>query len=597
MNEINNLDRSILNSFNHRAITPDLVDQYGHSIQGSYFQGIEAARQYCFDVLTGIRKAGRAEIGACSRFVSDMQRTDIELREDYSNLVIVIANSLKHPKGPLAGQPFYLLPFMIFILIQMFGWYYTDAARETLIGQRRFIKTFWAVARGNSKTVVAAIASIANMVLNENGSPIGTCSAPVQRQSRIAFEDIGKMISSASPSIRSRFRVLRDEIRVLDSGGKIIPTSSEAKSLDGFRIAGLAVCDEIHAHPNGSIVDVLSTGMQSSKDPQLLMITTAGTDSQSYGREMMDYAVSVATGEVENDRFLSVVYAIDKEDEENWENEECWDKSNPALGHAVSLEGLRNACVEAKRNESSMANFKTKHLNCWVDYQENSFLNMGEMIDCRDESLKIEDFAGCKCYIGLDLAGVSDLSSLVYLFPDDEGSVAVFQKSYLPRSATRSMAEKDQDRYYNAARAGKLIITESEVTDFEYIKNDIIKAKSDYDVLGIGIDAAAGGIRFAADMEEEHDVEILGVKQGFGLSDSATMLQLLIKEGKFKYDGDRLLEWCYRNARAKESVNGETYVHRSKNNDSLKIDICIATLIGLSLVQFKEQNNDFIRFM
>ena len=597
MNEINNLDSSFLKSFNHRAITPDLVDQYGHSIQGSYFQGIEAARQYCFDVLTGVRKAGRAEIGACSRFVSDMQRTDIELREDYSNLVIVIANSLKHPKGPLAGQPFYLLPFMIFILIQMFGWYYTDAARETLIGQRRFIKTFWAVARGNSKTVVAAIASIANMVLNENGSPIGTCSAPVQRQSRIAFEDIGKMISSASPSIRSRFRVLRDEIRVLDSGGKIIPTSSEAKSLDGFRIAGLAVCDEIHAHPNGSIVDVLSTGMQSSKDPQLLMITTAGTDSQSYGREMMDYAVSVATGEVENDRFLSVVYAIDKEDEENWENEECWDKSNPALGHAVSLEGLRNACVEAKRNESSMANFKTKHLNCWVDYQENSFLNMGEMIDCRDESLKIEDFAGCKCYIGLDLAGVSDLSSLVYLFPDDEGSVAVFQKSYLPRSATRSMAEKDQDRYYNAARAGKLIITESEVTDFEYIKNDIIKAKSDYDVLGIGIDAAAGGIRFAADMEEEHDVEILGVKQGFGLSDSATMLQLLIKEGKFKYDGDRLLEWCYRNARAKESVNGETYVHRSKNNDSLKIDICIATLIGLSLVQFKEQNNDFIRFM
>ncbi|WP_339009432.1 terminase large subunit [Aeromonas popoffii] len=582
-----------LNDLNIRAIKPELVDRYGHSIQGDYFQGIESAYQYCFDVLTHKRHSGQAEYNACQRFLNDLNRVDIKLDLDLVEFVLIVANSLRHPKGPIAGEPFYLLPFMVFILSQMFGWHYTNEARETLRGQRRFIKTFWAVARGNSKTVVGAVASIVNMLLNENGNPIGTCSAPVQKQSRISFEDISTMIQKASPSIRKRFDCLSNEIRV-KGGGKIIPTSSESKNLDGFRIAGLALCDEIHAHPDSSIIDVLSTGMQSSKDPQLLMITTAGIDTQSYGREMFDYACSIAAGEIENDRFLSVVYAVDKADEANWRDESVWAKANPALGHAVGLEALRAACVEADRSESARANFLTKHLNVWVDFSEAGFIAAIDLIECRDHDLSIDDFKGEDCYIGLDLASVSDLSALTYLFPKND-KLYVFQRSYLPRSALTGLKEKDSARYYNAQKAGELILTESEVTDMEYIKSDIVRATKTYNVKGLACDAAAGGVRFSAEMMDEYGIEMISVKQGFGLSDSAIRFQTRIKERTLVYN-DSIYEWACVNALVKIGTFDDLFVHRPMDSTK-KIDPLISSLIALSMIDDGESNDIFVGFI
>ncbi|HDI3263902.1 TPA: terminase large subunit [Vibrio cholerae] len=580
-----------LERFNYRANKPHLVDAFNHSIQGDYFQGIESAYQYTYDVLIGIRPAGLAEIGACERFIYDLHREDLYFDEEEVSFVILVANQLKHPKGALAGQPFYLLPFMIFLLAQMYGFFYSESARETLRGERRFLKTFWAVARGNSKTVVGAIGSVVNMLTNQNGAPVGTCSATVQKQSRIAFEDISNMIRSASTSIRKRFVVLQNEIRVLHNNGKIIPTSKQANTLDGIRVAGLALCDEIHAHPDSSIVDVLSTGMASSKNPQLLMITTAGTNTQSYGKEMFDYSEEVACNRValdSCDRFLSVMYKIDKADEANWSDESVWIKANPALGHAVNLEGLRAAYGEATRNAKARANFLTKHLNVFIDFNENTFLEPSELLVCKDTKLDIDDYKGKDCYLGLDLAGLSDLSSLVYVFPEDDGGITVFQKSYLPESAMRDLKQSLKDRYYKAQQEGDLVITPTEVTDLEYIKVDVANAYTDFKVKGFSLDAAAGGARFAIEIEEEQGIEPVGVAQGKPLSESAILLLSLIKSKKFRYSSN-LLEWCFINALKYEFDDGSIKVIRNRTDLTKKIDICVATVIGLSQTILREE--------
>ncbi|ELA9841229.1 terminase large subunit [Vibrio parahaemolyticus] len=582
--DISNVD---IEKYNIRLHNPELKDKFNHSIQGDYYQGVEAAYQYAYDVLSGKKICGQSEIAACERFVYDLHRDDLVFDEGEIEFVLIVANCLRHPKGPLAGQPFYLLPFMIFILSQMYGFYYSNKARETLIGERRFHKTFWAVARGNSKTVVGAIASIVNMLTNENGAPIGTCSATIQKQSRIAFEDISNMIRSASPSIKKRFNLLQNEIRVIHNNGKIFPTSKQANTLDGIRVAGLALCDEIHAHTDSSIVDVLATGMASSKNPQLLMITTAGFDTQGYGREMFEYADEIVFNHVENDRFLAVMYKADKEDEDNWADERVWHKANPAIGHAVNLESLRAGYAEATRNAKARANFMVKHLNIFVDFDEDNFIEANELFECRDQTINISSYEGKTCYLGLDLAGVSDLSSLVYIFPEVNGGVTVFQKSYLPESAIRNAKPVIQDRYYKSQQDGELIITLGDVTDFEYIKSDIVDAYERFKVEGFSIDGAAGGIRFASELEEQHSILAVSVKQGFGLSETSTMLLNLIKSKKFKYN-DSLLEWCYINAQKVEGTYGDLKVVRPKADNSKKIDICVATLIGLSQTILQE---------
>ncbi|MGL4765221.1 MAG: terminase large subunit [Aeromonas sp.] len=574
-----NISAVDLEQYNFRLNQPELSDDYGHSIQGDYFQGHQAIYQYAYDVIKGIRPAGRSEIAACERFIFDLNREDVVFDHEEVDFVYLVTNQLRHPKGPIAGKPFYIMPWMGFILGQIYGWFYTDKARETLRGERRFIKSFTAVARGNSKTVLGAAAAIVMMLTTQNGAPVATTSATVQKQSRLAFEDISRMIKTASPSIKKRFRCLQNEIRSGSNDGKIFPTSSESETLDGIRIT-FALVDEIHAHPDSKIVDVLSTGMQSSKDPHLMMITTAGVDTQSYGREVMDYADEIAQNKANNDRFLSVVYKVDKEHEDDWDNETRWFHANPALNHAVSLEALRAAFAEATRTPKARASFMTKHLNVWVDFDEDNFIESGELLACKSEETDINNFKGKPCYLGLDLAGVSDLSSLVYIFPDDNGGIDVFQRSYLPEVAIHKVKPSIQDRYYTAHQNGELILTIGEVTDYEYIKSDIVKAYEDFEIKAFSIDGASGGVRFANELEEV-GIEAVGVSQGKGLSESAVLLQSLVKSKKFKYSSD-LLEWCFTNALQKEDMHGNIIVVRPKNDLTKKIDICIATLIGLS---------------
>ncbi|WP_429142537.1 terminase large subunit [Aeromonas veronii] len=589
--DIGNVD---LNQYDYRTNEPDLKDEFGHSIQGDYFQGYQAIHQYVYDVLTGVRLAGRSEIAACERFVFDLQREDLFYDHEEVDFIILIANTLKHPKQALKGKPFYLLGWMQFILGNMAGWYYSDKARDGLIGSRRFQFTFFAVARANSKTVLAVAAAIYFLITTQNGSPIATCSAPSSGQSRIAFNDMKEMIATTgSKSIRNRFQSFANEIRI-KGGGRIFPTSKNAGRLDGHRIT-FALCDEIHEHPDSSIVDVLATGMSASKDPMLLMITTAGVDTQSYGRQVMAEADETAKGIFKRDRFFAVVYAMDDEDADNWHDEKLWEKANPSLGHAVSLENVRTHYTNATANAKQRANFLTKYCNIWVDFDEASFVEASDLFDCKDKSLSINNFKGKPCYLGLDLAGVSDLSSLVYIFPDKQGGIDVFQKSYLPESAMHKEKPSIQDRYYTAQKSGDLIFTIGEVTDFDYIKEDIRRAYEEYDVKALSIDAAAGAIRFANELEEL-GIEAVSVKQGFGLSESAVLLQSLVKSGKFRYSSD-LLEWCFVNALQREGAYGDIAIIRPKNDKSKKIDICVSTAIGLSQTILQEKTPEVnIRF-
>lgn len=580
-----------LEQYNYRVNEPTLVDGHGNSILGSYYQGYQSVYQYVYDVLAGIRVSGRGEFAACERFVYDLHRDDLTFNLDEVDFTILVANCLQHPKGALAGQPFRLLPFMQFILANMFGWFYSDKARETLVGERRFIKTSIWVARGNSKTCLAAVAAITNMLINENGSPTAICAASVTKQARLAFEDIATMIKSASPAVKNRFEVLRNEVRC-PNNGRIIIASSEADTLDGIRGSGLQLCDEIHAHSSSAVVDVLSTGMQSSKNPQMLMISTAGTNTQGFGREMFDYALDVATGQLESDRFFALVYAVDSEDVNNWDDESTWVKANPAIGHAVSLEGLRAAYSEATRNASARANFLTKHLNVWCDFDEAGFVETTDLLKCRDKELgSIVDRQGQVCYLGLDIAGVSDLSSLVYIFPREDGGIDLFQKSYLPETATYGLKPSLRNKYYEANKKGELVFTPSEITDIDYITNDIVSAVDLFDVQGISIDAAAGGTKFAYDLFDNHQIEAVAIKQGFGLSESAVLMQTLVKSNTLHHDSD-LMEWCISNSLVQEGTQGDIRVIRNKADHSKKIDACIATIIGLSqtILQTKQQS-------
>ena len=94
----------------------------------SYF---DIAEKYAEDVISGKIIAGAEIVAACKRWQDDLNRDDLEIRRRDPDIVInLIQATLVHAKGedqegrPLLGTPFLLLPWQIFIVYNLLGFWY-----------------------------------------------------------------------------------------------------------------------------------------------------------------------------------------------------------------------------------------------------------------------------------------------------------------------------------------------------------------------------------------------------------------------------------------------------------------------------------------
>lgn len=114
----------------------------------------DVAIQYAHDVVDRRVIIGEDVVHACQRFLRDLERDDIELRMHDPDLVInIISKTVVHKQGedldghPLQGKPLELQPFQVFIIVNLFGWFYTGTDK------RRFQEAFIMMGRKNGKAV------------------------------------------------------------------------------------------------------------------------------------------------------------------------------------------------------------------------------------------------------------------------------------------------------------------------------------------------------------------------------------------------------------------------------------------------------------
>lgn len=572
-----------LSDFNFRENEPNLLDYLGTSIASPYFQGWQSVFQYCYDVKSGIRKAAKNEILGVDRFMSDLDREDIKLDFGIIELLFIVANSLKHSKGAIAGQQIKLLPWQIFCLVNVFAWVYTDnVSDKSIIGERRFQKVFSFVARGNAKTQISAIASIMSLLLTRNGNPVVTTSASTRKQAAICFEEIKAQIQSSSKSLKKRFKCRTNDIQ-LTAGGSIIPTSSEAGTIDGIRIT-TGILDELHTHKDSSVHDVIVSGTASSKDPLIFGITTAGTNVNSFAKSIYDYAVNLLEGVYQNDRYFVQIFEADRSLEAD--DETAWEQANPSIDHAVSRSTLRSNYQSSQMSPAALAGFETKHLNRWFQYSENGLIDYNALTEIQAPLPDDDYLRDLECYVGIDLAAISDLTSvaIAWVDPDKEKTYCRTQ-SFLSQKAFDDLHDTVKNIYFDAVKAGCLTVTPGQVTDFEVLHEYVNELCERYKPEQVGLDAAAGGQRWAQEHEDRYYRELAIVPQGFGLSEPAQRMLRMVFNNQIQIDEkDNLLAWALMNCRVQSGEWGDVKVHRPKNNNNLKIDPAIAGIIAISLV-------------
>lgn len=508
---------------------------------------------------------------ACERHLDDLEDGEgrgIYFDAEAATRAIKFFSFLTHSKGEWAGRVVTLELWQAFVVAMVFGWKKTD-------GLRRFKTAYMEVARKNGKTTLAAGIGLYLMLADgEAGAEVYT-AATKRDQARIAHDEATRMVK-ASPYLRKRVRVVKDNILIPDTASKFVPLGRDADSLDGLNVHG-AIIDELHAHPSRDMVDILDTATGARRQPLLFEITTAGHNRQSVCFENHEYTAKLLTGSLDDDAFFGIIYTLDEGDD--WEDSKLWIKANPNLQVSKRADNMQEKAAKAKAMPSALNAFLRLELNIWTQ-SETKWLDFGKWQTC-GQAVSAEGLRGRTCYGGLDLSSNVDISSLVLVFPPqkDGDKWAVLCRFWVPDEAMRVRSKRDRVPYETWVREGFITATPGEVVDYDFILDQIDADAEGFDLKEVAFDRW-GASKLANDIQKTGNVDLVQFGQGFAsMSPPMKELERMIAAGELAHGNNPVLSWMADNLVASEDAAGNIKPDKAKSTE--KIDGMVALVMAL----------------
>jgi phage terminase large subunit-like protein len=384
------------------------------------------------------------------------------------------------------------------------------------------------------------------------------------------------------PEFLARFGVTvgKHDITLPETACSFKPLNAEGSTLDGLNIHG-AVVDEVHAHKTRDVWDVIDTASGARSQPLISAITTAGSDRSGICYELRDYSIKVLQGVSDDETWFAVIYTID--DGDVWHDPAVWRKANPNLGISVKLDDMEAKCNRALVQPSAINNFLTKHLNVWVS-ADSQWMNMIAWEKCA-RTLNLDDFDGERCWIGMDLAEKKDFAALVLVFQRGDRFV-FFPRLYLNEDAIEQSGNAHLQGW---ARAGHVVVTDGNVTDFDVIAHDLRSYCNRFDVQEIPFDPAMS--RYFATKLVEEGLPLVEVRQApMFFTQPLIMVENLVLEQKLEFDGNPVFTWMISNVEVSVS-KFSGLKHPTKSREENKIDGPVAMLMALGRAMLNENTD------
>ena len=550
---------------------------------------VEAAKRYTRDVLAGRIPACRWVRLACERQVRDLkaQRTAaLPFRFDVAaaERVCRFMERLPHIKGPLArdNSRIKLEPWECFLLTTAYGWLHKTGAYK---GRRRFRTLYLEVPRGNGKSLLLSGLCLYAIGADDEAGAEVYSAAVTRDQARIVF-DTARRMAERLPDLRDALGIEAGKHAIYQeaTASTFKPLASDEDSLEGLNIHFVAI-DELHAHKSRAVYDVCETAMGKRDQPMMAIITTAGSDRAGICYEVRSYVCKILEQAATDDTWFGVIYTIDRDENavgeieqgDDWQSETSWRKANPNWNVSVEPNHVARMATKAMQLPSAQANFKTKHLNVWVN-ADSAWLDMGYWHQCRDPDLDIADFVGEPCTVGLDLASKVDIAAKARLFSrliDGVMHYYFFGTYYLPAAAIEAGRNA---QYLGWREAGLLIETPGEVLDFTLVEADLLDDAGRFAPVEVAFDPWQA-TQLSQNMLAR-DVPMIEYRQTVA-NFSAPMkeLQGLIMGRRFHHDGCPITTWMMSNVVCHRDVKDNIYPR--KERDENKIDGPIAIIMAL----------------
>jgi len=432
-------------------------------------------------VVDGTIVAGPYVRAACKRHLRDLEDAeergwiwDIE-RANYA--LDFFPGVLRLNGGRFEGRPFKLSDWQAFCVGSLFGW--VDE-----FGARRFQSAYLEIGKGNGKSPLAA--GIGLFMLGPDGEARAEVYAAASKkdQALVLFRDAVAMVD-LSPAISSK---------IVKSGGRNCWNLSYPTRGSFFRAIAsddgqsgprphCALLDEVHEHPNDTMVEMMRAGFKGREQPLMVMITNSGHDKATVCWSQHEYASRVVTGLQEDDRYFAYVCALDKNDDP-FTDESCWIKANPNLGVSITLDYLRGQVKEARGMPSKQSKVKRLNFCMWVD-AANPWLVREIWESCEEEFDPETELAGEECIGGLDLSGTRDLTALALYFPKQRKAFVEF---WTPEETIGEREDRDRVPYRAWVEMGFLHASPGRAVDYRRVAQRIAELQMRFNVKAIAFD-------------------------------------------------------------------------------------------------------------
>jgi phage terminase large subunit-like protein len=553
---------------------------------------LDRAYQYAEDVRSGKILACEFVNLAVERFYSDLdsghERGLYFDESSAARFFRFVGKYCRHYQGELAGQRIDFSPHQCFIEANIYGWLRED-------GTRRFRSSFEAVARKDGKTTRLSATGLYGMIADgEQGAKVYS-AATNKNQAKELFNSAKAMVKK-SPALQRFLLPRAHDIVTRDGLSEFRPLASNDDKLDGLN-THVGLIDELHAHKNSAVFDVIESSQGARRQPLLRSITTAGFDRSGHGYVMWQYAVKVLRRVIDDDSFFAIIYTLDEDDLKNWDDPKLWIKANPNLGVSVKIDEMIDRCRKAKEIPSSKVEFLTKRLNVWT-YSDSVWMHMDRWHKCRldFDSLapwypeKASDLDGRECYGAIDLSAIEDMTALRLLFVLENGDRITIGRTYLPEAALERRLKKGDKTLEQYRDAGHLVVTPGDVVDYDWMERDIIQACERFDVKAIAYDRWNSSQ--LVNKLTEHGIEMVKFGQGFGsMNGPMKELMRLVLTGQLRHN-DPLLTWAIGNVVVEKNPAGDIKPDKSKVSEKIDPALALIMCVGLSMGAISDDEGD-----
>lgn len=550
---------------------------------------LEKARQYAEDCINGIEITTFEVKTQCKWFLEDLDKQNNDYYPYYFDtkkisIIEGILKLLNFATGlNVVGQSIYegLENFQAFFIANIFGW-----RHKTDSNKFRYREVDLFIPRKNAKTFLAALIFIILMLTEDEYSEF--YSICLDRDLAGEVKKAISQIVEVSPAVSEYFvipKTLSGRLECTITHSFYQPRTAEANRNNSIKPSAF-IADEFGAMKDISNVGAMKTGQLSVRNPLMFRLTSAYAEDKSPMLAELDYLKKIYKGLEENERLFALVYYATEE--------HLWDDIGLQMANPLRIEEnyeeIRDNRKQALAKPEERTEYLTKNMNYFVPSNSGeAFISIDKLRKCKN-TRGIFDWRGRDVYLGLDLAMTNDNTSVSMVTMED-GMIYAKSWAFIPADRIEEKNKRERTDYRRFIEEGSCFSCGEEIISYEFVEKFIMNLEKEYGVHIVQIGYDRYNCISTANKLETAGYETVEVKQHSSVLHQPTkLLQESILQRKFSYDGDKLYEINFQNAKCTEDTNLNKYVNKKKSNG--KVDMVVGTIIAVYLLQQEMLNED-----